>query len=1157
MLKKTALILFSMALFINGQYAVSMADSKEASLDLMDGRTFSSREGFVREGLNVYTMKSDTSASGWMTPGWYTRGITGGSDLDQDGRKEVFITDYLVHGVHVYEVTDDNTLEWVVSFEDPITTFSTTPRHVITGDLDQNGRGEIIFLEMSNPEEGFNGINVCEWDGVPGSDTYYRYVLPIGLDGPQGGTLDRYNGNRPLNIGDIDNDGMPELMISNNGLSNGSDVFLIGSVMGEFESGDTDIPWEYINVRALSGDFNGSPWGQPNFGDMDGDGLNEAYFLAWDHATLLTVEVEDWDVYMPQNIIFLDTAYTDKAIYGTTYVSDLDGDGHDELYAATDQGGWLYRITAGDDVSQIGFSSGDIQIYPDSNAYWDVTGGDVDGDGIDEIFTIDFDHARVTQWDWDGSSLIPTTLVEWPDLMGGFSLDFAGDLDGDGYPELLQGFLEAPYSPGNPEGFIFAVIEFTDFPLPRVEFNVNMSVQQALGDFNPNFDLVELRGTFNDWGSDSMIAMQPIGGGGIYRATVDFSQFEINTVHEFKYVIVKPAEDIWEAQDANRSFVYAGGTMALDPVYFNDVTDLDQAAPWTVQIMAFSALLGDTSNSFGTHPDASTGYDAGLDIPEPPQPPTDYLQLYFPHPDWDVALGPNFSTDIRESTSLFNNILSWEFEVATDLVDTPISLDFSPGAGLPYVLTFTLEDLMTGATHDLNAEPQYSYNSGGGGIHQFRVNVGETLPHQLSHSLEPGWHLISIPLLTDYADPEVLFGAYSDQAVYSFAYQPGTGYSQPTNIEQGHGYWLGTLGAMEVQLQGIADTSSFALALNQGWNLIGNPYSYPKPVGNIKIELQGELVNFSTAVQNGWISNTLFGFEAGSYTLAERLEPWGGYWLTALEEGLTLQLDFFEQPSDILTTPVQRSEEEWYLAITAEQAAHADLITQIGVHPDASLGFDPSFDQPEPPSPPTADLVSAFFLHTNWNSVLGSRYNRDIRPPIYMDEQQEWLLTINSAPGEVVLRWETLQESLPEHIHFRLTDVTQDVSINFSEQDSYEFNNATGSSDFVIRAYRSLVDVVAVDLPTTYCLNQNYPNPFNPTTTINYAIPVDSEVAISIYDISGKLVYSRSSQQHPAGYHNFQWNGQDDQGHALGTGVYLCRMQSTGFSQTIKMVYLK
>jgi len=94
-------------------------------------------------------------------------------------------------------------------------------------------------------------------------------------------------------------------------------------------------------------------------------------------------------------------------------------------------------------------------------------------------------------------------------------------------------------------------------------------------------------------------------------------------------------------------------------------------------------------------------------------------------------------------------------------------------------------------------------------------------------------------------------------------------------------------------------------------------------------------------------------------------------------------------------------------------------------------------------------------------------------------------------------------------------------------------------------------------LPDHYALEQNYPNPFNPTTTIRYNLPEVADVGLLIYDVRGRLVNTVTTEHQPAGAYHVLWNGMNQSGKPVGTGVYFCRLEAESFTKTIKMLFLK
>ena len=93
-------------------------------------------------------------------------------------------------------------------------------------------------------------------------------------------------------------------------------------------------------------------------------------------------------------------------------------------------------------------------------------------------------------------------------------------------------------------------------------------------------------------------------------------------------------------------------------------------------------------------------------------------------------------------------------------------------------------------------------------------------------------------------------------------------------------------------------------------------------------------------------------------------------------------------------------------------------------------------------------------------------------------------------------------------------------------------------------------------LPTEFATNV-FPNPFNPSTTISYDLPNEALVSIVIYDAIGQEVRRLVSEQTSAGRYRTQWDARDNQGRAVGSGVYIAKVEAGSFSSSQKMLLLK
>ncbi|MDP2035742.1 MAG: T9SS type A sorting domain-containing protein [Ignavibacteria bacterium] len=102
-----------------------------------------------------------------------------------------------------------------------------------------------------------------------------------------------------------------------------------------------------------------------------------------------------------------------------------------------------------------------------------------------------------------------------------------------------------------------------------------------------------------------------------------------------------------------------------------------------------------------------------------------------------------------------------------------------------------------------------------------------------------------------------------------------------------------------------------------------------------------------------------------------------------------------------------------------------------------------------------------------------------------------------------------------------------------------------------------LVDVKKDELPTEYSLSQNYPNPFNPATTINFSIADKSHVQLSVFNLLGEVVKTLVDQNEETGVHSMTWNGLNESGIPVNSGVYLLRLEAGSQIQMRKMILLK
>jgi hypothetical protein len=170
--------------------------------------------------------------------------------------------------------------------------------------------------------------------------------------------------------------------------------------------------------------------------------------------------------------------------------------------------------------------------------------------------------------------------------------------------------------------------------------------------------------------------------------------------------------------------------------------------------------------------------------------------------------------------------------------------------------------------------------------------------------------------------------------------------------------------------------------------------------------------------------------------------------------------------------------------------------------------------------------------------------------------------TINGLP-----RWQ-MQEVTSQsgynsqnlNLHFGLGDAAMidSIKVEWPSGTNSAFANVLANRLITIREDGTITSIKQRNRPPAeYGLEQNYPNPFNPTTTIAYALPKKEQVLLSIYNMLGEKLVTLVDRMQEAGSHSVTWNGRDEKGHSLPSGIYLCRIKSESFNQTKKLALVK
>ena len=413
---------------------------------------------FAQDVFNNHSVvnTSITDSSRWTaTTG--VRGVWSGSDLDKDGRMEVWATDYSTGGsVHAFEWYYGDTLVHVWSSDSANTAYSSGTRWIQTGDLDGDGLGEVIFFAgRYNNSDTLAGLFVYEWDGATdnGYTTKWHRNLNSALTDSIGEARVEH-----FTVFDIDSDGTQEIIWANNGeysafdKSSGmsGDKFVIASVEGDIGV-LPQLKQEFAHSPRSMGGVGGSPQGAA-IADTDGDGKWEMWGFSWNNLSVFSIEATGPDAYTVS-----DTGYKLAARDEWTLspaVADVDKDGKHEVYVSAWYEGIVYAI-ADKDGDATTFAASETAAIDSIATSWATNGkGNIyaygtsaSNNAFGEPAVFVAHGAGFRKYDFSGTNVLDagnwtTTDITVDTLQTGSSTKlYAGaNLDRDSYGEVIIGY---------------------------------------------------------------------------------------------------------------------------------------------------------------------------------------------------------------------------------------------------------------------------------------------------------------------------------------------------------------------------------------------------------------------------------------------------------------------------------------------------------------------------------------------------------------------------------------------------------------------------------------------------------------------------------------------------------------------------------------------
>jgi len=325
--------------------------------------------------------------------------------------------------------------------------------------------------------------------------------------------------------------------------------------------------------------------------------------------------------------------------------------------------------------------------------------------------------------------------------------------------------------------------------------------------------------------------------------------------------------------------------------------------------------------------------------------------------------------------------------------------------------------------------------------------------------------------------------------------------------------------------------------VNEDFNLITNPFLVNVDWSDVMDENPG-ITPFLRQYNNGW-SNT------------DTMRAFTGYLFDNTTDLSTLKIPY---PIGGSSLPKQDNTDIWRVTVDLTCGELFDKTTSFGVSEEALQEYD-KLDFKKPRSPGNIPVV--YFHRPNWDKGYGL-YSTDMRPEF--EEIQIWDFKVKSELRELTkLSFAGINE-IPDQMEIYLVDDDRAKSVNLRENEVYEYNPVKDITEFKILVGKSghINSILSSILPTEFELGNNFPNPFNPTTTFQVSIPQPSEIKLAIYNILGeeiKILYQESVE---AGKHWYQWDGKDEQGFVVPSGIYFYNLTgNNGINISKKMILMK
>lgn len=197
----------------------------------------------------------------------------------------------------------------------------------------------------------------------------------------------------------------------------------------------------------------------------------------------------------------------------------------------------------------------------------------------------------------------------------------------------------------------------------------------------------------------------------------------------------------------------------------------------------------------------------------------------------------------------------------------------------------------------------------------------------------------------------------------------------------------------------------------------------------------------------------------------------------------------------------------------------------------------------------TGTILHTSNAGTNWNAQTSGTVN-NLKSVFFTSTTNGWVV----GDGNLILH--TINGGTTWSREFGGTSFSGLQSASFSSANSGAAVGHNGTVLHFGQVPTGLTDQ-RVNRPAGFELSQNYPNPFNPATTIRFSLPARQKIGLEIFNLLGERIRLLASEEFSAGEHALVWDGKDEKGKPVSSGIYFYRLRGESYAETKKMILVK